>query len=81
MDAPTPRGASHRLTLALEISALAFALIAPGVDAATPKTKLVSQKGGVQADMNSYVGDINSTGQFVAFATDADNLDAGDTND
>jgi len=80
MDAPTPRGTGRRLTLALGISVLAVALIVPGVNAATPKTKLVSQSGGTQADDHSYVGDISSTGQFVAFATDADNLDGADNN-
>jgi len=80
MDARTPRGASRRLTLAIGSAALAVALSAPGVDAAKPKTKLVSQSGGVQANQHSYAGAISPTGKFVAFATEADNLDAGDSN-
>ena len=80
MDASNLRRTSHKVALAVSVSALAFVLIVPAASAVTPKTKLISQRGGTQADDDSYVGDISKTGQFITFATDADNLDAGDTN-
>jgi Tol biopolymer transport system component len=80
MVASTRRGHARKVVLALGVSALALVLIVPAASAVTPKTKLVSQRGGTQADKDSHTGDISSSGQFVTFSTDADNLDPGDTN-
>lgn len=69
-----------RLGIGLLVSALTLLLVVPTADAASPKTKLVSRGGGVQADADSFDGGISASGRFVAFHTEADNLDAADAN-
>jgi hypothetical protein len=81
MDLTVKQDLGRRLVLALGVSGLAIALIAPAASAATPKTKVASQTNAdVQTSEYAHTGDISKTGQFVVFVTAQNGIDRGDNN-
>jgi hypothetical protein len=72
----------HRLILALVLTPLTVALLAPGpAGASGPRTVRVSiSTGGVQGDNDSISSSSSADGRFVAFVSFATTLVAGDTN-
>lgn len=81
MDLTVKQGLGQRLVLALGVSGLAIALIAPAAGAATPKTKVASQTNAdVQTSLAAWSGDSSKSGQFVVFVTAQNGIDGGDNN-